>query len=137
FIHNASPGAARRQGIDSEALASEYPRLIVASVSGYGTSGPMAEAKAYDLLVQGETGLMSLTGDEDHMAKVGISIADISAGMYAYASIVAAVHHRDRTGEALKVDVSLFDALVEWLCYPLYYTQYGGTPPRRMGTSHP
>ena len=136
FLHNISPGAAERLGIDSATLSARFPGLIAGSVSGYGTRGPMAEAKAYDLLVQGETGLISLTGGEDSPAKVGISIADISAGMYAYASVLAAIHHRSRTGEALPVDVSLFDSLTEWLLYPMYYTAHGGAAPQRMGASH-
>jgi formyl-CoA transferase len=137
FIHNISPEAARRLGLDSATLRGSFPGLIAAAVSGYGASGPLASSKAYDLLVQGETGLLSLNGDEDHYARVGISVADISAGMYAYASILAALHHRSRTGQALAVNVSLFDSLTEWLSYPLYYTMYGGEPPRRMGTNHP
>ncbi len=136
FLHNISPGAARRQGLDSKTLSAAHPNLICGSVSGYGTTGPMAETKAYDLLVQGETGLMSLNGDKDNFAKVGISVADIAAGMYTYSSVLAAIHHRSRTGEVLPVDVSLFDSLTEWLSYPMYYTQHGGVPPRRMGTSH-
>ncbi|MBA4022708.1 MAG: carnitine dehydratase [Gordonia sp.] len=136
FLHNISPAAARRQGLDSAALSAKYPGLICGSVSGYGTSGPMADTKAYDLLVQGETGLMSLNGDEENFAKVGISVADIAAGMYTYSSVLAAIHHRSQTGEVLPVDVSLFDSLTEWLSYPMYYTRYGGTAPRRMGTSH-
>ncbi|WP_353108100.1 CaiB/BaiF CoA-transferase family protein [Gordonia sp. (in: high G+C Gram-positive bacteria)] len=136
FLHNISPTAARRQGLDSVTLSREYPTLICGSVSGYGTSGPMADSKAYDLLVQGETGLMSLNGDEENFAKVGISIADIAAGMYTYSSILAALHHRTRTGQVSPVDVSLFDSLAEWLSYPMYYTRHGGIPPRRMGTSH-
>jgi formyl-CoA transferase len=136
FIHNISPGAAGRLGLDSATLQRRYPRLISGSVSGYGSSGPMAKSKAYDLLVQAETGLISLTGTQEHPAKVGISIADIAAGMYAYASIVAAIHHRAQHDEALPVDVSLFDSLAEWLGYPLLYTRYGGTPPPRMGARH-
>ncbi|KUM37407.1 CaiB/BaiF CoA transferase family protein [Arthrobacter sp. EPSL27] len=136
FLHNISPRAATKQGLDSETLARSHPRLIAGSVSGYGKSGPLCDSKAYDLLVQGETGLVSLTGSEDRMAKVGISIADIAAGMYVYSSVLAALMHRNLTGEALSVDVSLFDSLVEWLAYPLYYTQHGGTAPRRMGVSH-
>ncbi|MCU1614380.1 MAG: CoA transferase [Frankiales bacterium] len=135
FLHNISPAAAKRQGLDSSTLRSQFPQLISGSVSGYG-SGPMADAKAYDLLVQGETGLISLTGTEDHPAKVGISIADISAGMYVYASTLAAIHHRTRTGQALTVDVSLFDSLTEWLGYPLLYTIHGGEAPQRMGANH-
>ncbi|MBF4476673.1 CaiB/BaiF CoA transferase family protein [Rhodococcus rhodochrous] len=136
FLHNISPSAARRQGVDSQTLAAAYPNLICGSVSGYGSTGPLAEVKAYDLLIQGETGLMSLNGDEENFAKVGISVADIAAGMYTFSGVLAAIHHRSRTGEALPVDVSLFDSLTEWLSYPMYYTQYGGVPPRRMGTSH-
>jgi formyl-CoA transferase len=136
FMHNISPGAAGRLGLDSATLKEAFPRLISGSVSGYGVTGPMASSKAYDLLVQGETGMISLSGGEDSPAKVGVSIADISAGMYAYSSILAALHLRDRTGEILTVDVSLFDSLTEWLGYPLLYTMHGGEQPRRMGTSH-
>ena len=135
FIHNIAPDAAAGLGLDSKTLQASYPRLIAASVSGYG-SGPLAGSKAYDLLVQGETGLLSLSGDDDHYARVGLSIVDIAAGMYAYAGILAALHHRARTGEVLPVDVSLFDSLTEWLSYPLYWTMYGGDPPRRTGTRH-
>jgi itaconate CoA-transferase len=136
FVHNLSPQAARRAGLDTGTLRTRHERLIPCSISGYGASGPMSDAKAYDLLVQGETGIVSLTGSGEQMAKVGISIADISAGMYAYSSILAALLHRERTGEALPVDVSLFDSLTEWLAHPMYYTMYGGAAPRRMGTSH-
>jgi itaconate CoA-transferase len=136
FVHNMSPQAARRAGLDTGSLQARHDRLIPCSISGYGSSGPMSDAKAYDLLVQGETGIVSLTGSGDQMAKVGISIADISAGMYAYSSILAALLHRERTGEALPVDVSLFDSLTEWLAHPMYYTMYGGAAPQRMGTSH-
>lgn len=135
FVHNISPDAARGLGLDSATLGASFPRLIPAAVSGYG-SGPLAASKAYDLLVQGETGLLSLSGDEEHYARVGLSIVDISAGMYVYAGVLAALHHRSRTGEVLPVDVSLFDSLTEWLSYPLYYTMYGGEPPRRTGTRH-
>jgi itaconate CoA-transferase len=135
FIHNIAPAAAAGLGLDSATLRTSYPQLIAAAVSGYG-SGPLQGSKAYDLLVQGETGLLSLSGDEEHYARVGFSIVDISAGMYAYAGILAALHHRNRTEEALPVDVSLFDSLTEWLGYPLYYTLYGGEPPRRTGTRH-
>jgi itaconate CoA-transferase len=137
FVHNMSPQAARRAGLDTATLHARHERLIPCSISGYGESGPMSDAKAYDLLVQGETGIVSLTGSGEQMAKVGISIADISAGMYAYSSILAALLHRERTGEVLPVEVSLFDSLTEWLAYPMYYTMYGGRAPKRMGTSHP
>jgi itaconate CoA-transferase len=135
FLHNISPSAAKRQGLDSATLTASFPRLISGSVSGYG-SGPMADSKAYDLLVQGETGLMSLSGTAENPAKVGVSIADIAAGMYVYASTLAAIHQRDRTGQVLTVDVSLFDALTEWLGYPLLYTMHGGEAPRRMSANH-
>lgn len=136
FLHNISPAAAVRLGVDSGTLSAAFPGLIAGSVMGYGTSGPMADAKAYDLLVQGETGIMSLTGTADHPAKVGVSIADIAAGMHTFSAVLAALHHRERFGEALPVDVSLFDSLTEWLGYPMLYTMYGGVPPRRMGTDH-
>ena len=136
FVHNLSPTAARRAGLDPKSVQHRHPDVIACAISGYGSSGPLADAKAYDLLVQGETGMMSLTGDGDQMAKVGISIADISAGSYAYSSILAALLHRDRSGETLAVEVSLFDSLTEWLAYPLYYTMYGKSAPTRRGTSH-
>nr|WP_296766870.1 CaiB/BaiF CoA-transferase family protein [Rhodococcus sp. (in: high G+C Gram-positive bacteria)] len=136
FLHNISPSAARRQGLDSATLAALHPTLICGSVSGYGSGGPLSDAKAYDLLIQGEAGLMSLNGDKDNFAKVGISVADIAAGMYVYSSALAALFHRSRTNEALPIDVSLFDSLAEWLSYPMYYTKHGGTAPERMGTSH-
>ena len=135
FIHNIAPDAAAGLGLDPKSLAAAHPRLIAAAVSGYG-SGPLAGSKAYDLLVQGETGLLSLSGDEEHYARVGLSIVDISAGMYAYSAILAALLHRERTGEALPVDIALFDSLSEWLSYPLYWTMYGGEAPRRTGTRH-
>lgn len=137
FVQNLSPAAAVRAGLDPAAVLDRHPGVIACGLSGYGSGGPMRDAKAYDLLVQGETGMISINGAPDAMAKVGISIADIAAGMYAYSGILAALVHRDRTGEALPVEVSLFDALAEWLAYPLYYTRYGGTAPARMGTSHP
>lgn len=136
FVNNLSPAASRRAGLDTSSIQSRHPHVIACSISGYGQSGPLANAKAYDLLVQGETGMISLTGSGDQMAKVGISIADISAGTYAYSSILAALLHRDRTGVALPVDVSLFDSLTEWLGYPLYYTMHGGCAPDRRGTDH-
>jgi itaconate CoA-transferase len=136
LVHNLAPRAARRIGLDTPAVVARHPRVIPCAVSGYGASGPLSEAKAYDLLVQGETGIISLNGTGEQMSKVGISVADISAGSYAYSSVLAALFHRERTGEALPVDVSLFDSLTEWLAYPLYYTAYGGSAPRRMGTQH-
>lgn len=136
FVHNLSSGAALRAGLDPAAVQARHPSVIACAISGYGSTGPLADAKAYDLLIQGETGLISLTGDGEVMAKVGISIADISAGTSACTSILAALRHRDRTGIALPVEVALFDTLTEWLAYPLYYTRYGGSAPARTGTRH-
>ena len=136
FIENLSPSAARRAGLDPTSVQARHPNVIACSVSGYGETGPMADAKAYDLLIQGETGMIALTGDGDMMAKVGISIADIAAGSYAYSSILAALLHRFRTGRAELVQISLFDALSEWLGYPLHYALHGGREPARRGTSH-
>lgn len=137
FVQNLSPAAAERGGYDAAAITARHPHIVPCGVSGYGTGGPQRDDKAYDLLVQAEAGLLSLTGTPDEMAKVGISIADISAGMYAYSGILAALMERQRTGRVLPVEVSLFDSLAEWVAYPLYYTRYGGTAPVRMGVDHP
>ena len=136
FVQNVAPGAADRLGTSPADLRARYPKLIVCSVSGYGTSGPYASRKAYDLLVQSEVGLVSLTGWEDAPAKVGISIADIAAGMYAYSGILTALLARETTGEGAIVDVSLFDALAEWMGAPAAYTQYGGSAPSQKGAHH-
>lgn len=136
FVQNLAPGAAERLGLDSASLRRRFPRLIVCSISGYGSSGPYRDAKAYDLLIQSEAGLVSVTGNEDAPAKSGIPAADIGAGMYAFSGILAALYERERTGQGGEIEVSLFDALIEWMGYPLYYAGYGGTPPARTGTSH-
>ena len=136
FLQNLSPAAARRAGLDPDAVQERHPHLIACGISGYGEDGPMAAAKAYDLLVQAESGLIDLTGDGDVQAKVGISIADIAAGSYAYSSILAALHHRLRFGEALPVKISMLEALAEWLSYPLHYAVHSGAAPLRRGTSH-
>jgi itaconate CoA-transferase len=136
FVQNVAPGAAERLGTAPAALRARHPRLIVCNISGYGASGPYAAKKAYDLLVQSEVGLVSITGSPDAPAKVGISVADIAAGMYAYSGILAALIARGRTGQGASVDVSLFDALAEWMSAPAYSTRYGGTPPARTGASH-
>jgi itaconate CoA-transferase len=133
FLHNLAPGAMGRLGFGSAALRQAHPRLVVCEVSGYGTTGPYRDKKAYDLLVQSEAGLVSITGTPDTPSKVGISVADISAGMYAFSGIVAALLRRERTGEGATLDVSLFDSLAEWMGFPAYYTGYGGTPPPRSG----
>ncbi len=136
FVQNVGPGASNRLGTDPDGLRTRYPRLIVCTVSGYGTSGPYADRKAYDLLVQGETGLLSLTGTADAPAKVGISVADIAAGMYAYSGILAALVARASHGRGASVEVSLFDALAEWMGAPAAYTEYGGAAPVRTGAHH-
>ncbi|MFC4944510.1 CaiB/BaiF CoA transferase family protein [Pseudonocardia sp. GCM10023141] len=136
FIQNFAPGAAERLGLGADALRERFPRLITCSISGYGPDGPYRDAKAYDLLIQSEAGLVAVTGSEAEPAKAGIPAADIGAGMYAFSGILAALYDRERTGVGTHVEISLFDALVEWMGYPLYFTAGGGTPPARTGTSH-
>ncbi|MEU2597304.1 CaiB/BaiF CoA-transferase family protein [Streptomyces hirsutus] len=136
FVQNLAPGAAVRLGLGAEALAERFPSLIPCSISGYGSSGPWAGRKAYDMLVQCQTGLVSLTGNEYGSARVGVSIADIAAGMYAYSGILTSLFTRATTGTVRAVEVSLFEALAEWMNQPAYYTRYGGTPPPRIGTQH-
>ncbi|WP_371574497.1 CaiB/BaiF CoA transferase family protein [Streptomyces sp. NBC_01314] len=136
FVQNLAPGAAARMGLGAEALAERFPSLIPCSISGYGSSGPWADRKAYDLLVQCQTGLVSLTGNEHGSARVGVSIADIAAGMYAYSGILTALLTRATTGIARAVEVSLFEALAEWMNQPAYYTRFGGAQPPRLGTQH-
>ncbi|MCR6482401.1 CoA transferase [Amycolatopsis sp. OK19-0408] len=137
FVQNFAPGVAERLGLGAAALRETRPRLITCSVSGYGSSGPYRDAKAYDLLIQSEAGLVSVTGTADEPAKSGIPAADIGAGMYAFSGILSALYDRERTGLGTELEVSLFDSLVEWMGFPLYYAGYGGTPPPRAGTSHP
>jgi len=136
FVQNLAPGAADRMGLSAGALRARHPRLVVCAITGYGASGPMAGKKAYDLLVQGETGAIAATGTTETPSKIGISIADVAAGMYAYSSILAALLGRTTTGEGASIDVSLFDALGEWMSAPAYYTRYGGSPPSRSGANH-
>lgn len=136
FVHNLGPGAAQRLGLGAPVLQERHPALVQCVISGYGSSGPYAGRKAYDLLIQAETGLVSVTGTADEPAKVGIAVADIAAGMYAYSGILAALLERARTGRGRVVEVSLFDALAEWMGHPAYYTHYGGSAPARHGASH-
>ncbi len=136
FVQNLAPGAAARLGLGADVLRERYPRLIICDLSGYGSSGPYVDKKAYDLLVQCETGVLSVTGTPDDMVKTGISVADLAGGMYAYSSILGALFHRERTGEALAIEVSLFDALTEWMSHPIYSTLYTGEQPPRTGASH-
>ena len=136
FLHNLAPGAIDRLGFASSRLRAEHPRLITCAISGYGSSGPYRDKKAYDLLVQSEAGLVSITGTADTPSKVGISIADIAAGMYAFSGVLAALLRRERTGEGAALEVSMFDALAEWMGFPAYFTGYGGVAPSRSGARH-
>jgi itaconate CoA-transferase len=136
FIQNLAPGATGRLGLDATSLLAKHPRLIVCDLSGYGDSGPYAHKKAYDLLVQSEAGVLSVTGTPETQAKVGISIVDISAGMYAYSGILTALYQREKTGQGTRVEVTMFESLGEWMGYPLYYTHFGGKAPRRSGPDH-
>jgi len=136
LVQNLAPGAASRLGLSYEALREKHPALIVCDISGYGANGPYRDRKAYDLLIQAESGLISITGTPEHPAKVGCSIADISAGMYACSNILAALILRGKTGRGCRIDVSLLETLVEWMTYPLYYTFEGAPPPPRTGAAH-
>lgn len=136
FMQNLVPGAGDRLGLGSDELRRNYPRMIVWEISGYGKTGPYRNRKAYDLLIQSEAGLVSITGTEENPSKVGISIADIAAGMYAYSGILTALIAREKTGEGLAFEVSLLEALGEWMSQPAYYTGYGGTALPRSAASH-
>jgi itaconate CoA-transferase len=136
FVQNLAPGAAARLGLGGDSLRVRYPRLVICNVSGFGSFGPYADKKAYDLTVQSEVGMLSVTGTESIPCKVGVSIADIAAGMYAYSGVLTALLARKDSGEGTVVDVSLFDALGEWMGYPAYYTAYGGAQPERTGARH-
>ena len=135
FVQNLAPGAVERLGFDDERLRADYPDLIVCHVSGYGADGPYRDKKAYDLLIQAETGVVSVTGSETEAAKTGIPVADIAGGMYAYSSILAALLQRERGGGGRVLHVSLFDGLCEWMGFPAYYA-LGGTRLPRTGASH-
>jgi itaconate CoA-transferase len=136
FVQNLAPGAADRLGLSASELRSRHPRLICCSVSGYGPDGPYARKKAYDLLVQCEAGLLSVTGTPDTPAKAGISVADIAAGMYAFTGVLTALYERERTGAGTTVEVAMLDALGEWMSQPYLFSVYGGQPPRRTGARH-
>jgi itaconate CoA-transferase len=135
FVQNLAPGATERLGFGTSDLRKKYPRLIVCDLSGYGSSGPYRDKKAYDLLIQAEAGLVSITGTEETPCKVGISIADISCGMYAYSGILTALLVRSRTGKGVALETSLFDSLGEWMSYASYYSMGGSAPPR-TGANH-
>ncbi|WP_370680535.1 CaiB/BaiF CoA transferase family protein [Comamonas sp. GB3 AK4-5] len=136
LVQNLAPGAAARMGLSYEALKAHNPRLIVCDISGYGSDGPYRDKKAYDLLIQSEAGFLSVTGTPETPSKSGISVADIAAGMYAYTNILSALLLRGRTGEGSHIDVSMLEAMGEWMGYPLYYAYDGATPPPRTGASH-
>lgn len=135
FIQNLAPGAVDRLGFDSARLRADYPRLIVCNISGYGQDGPFRDKKAYDLLIQAETGVLSVTGTEETPAKAGIPVADLAGGMYAFAGIQTALLMREQSGQGTVVNVSLFDALCEWMGFPAYYA-LGDSPLKRTGASH-
>lgn len=138
LVQNLAPGAAARLGLSFEALHERFPRLIVCDISGYGEGGPYEQKKAYDLLIQSESGFLSVTGGPgaDEMAKAGCSIADISAGMYAYSGILSALLLRGRTGEGSRVEVSMLEGMAEWMGFPMYYAFEGQSQPPRAGAAH-
>jgi crotonobetainyl-CoA:carnitine CoA-transferase CaiB-like acyl-CoA transferase len=137
FIQNLAPGAAARLGLGAQELVALHPRLIVCSISGYGETGPYRDQKAYDMLIQGESGLLAINGSPDEPARVGISICDISAGVTAHAAILEALFARSRTGRGRAIEVSLFHAIADWMNVPYLQARYGGAPPARMGVRHP
>jgi len=137
FLHNLGPGAVERLGFGAEQLLERHPQLVVCTMSGYGSTGPYRDKRAYDLLVQSEAGLVSLTGTPDHPAKAGIPVADIAAGMYALTNILGALMRRERFGGGAVIEVTMFDALVEWMGHPIYVTDHTGAQPPRVGLSHP
>jgi len=136
LVQNLAPGAAARMGLSFEALSPKHPKLIVCDISGYGEDGPYRDKKAYDLLIQSEAGMLSITGTPEDPSKTGNSIADIAAGMYAYTNILSALLLRGKTGQGSHIDVSMLEALAEWMGYPLYYAYDGAKPPPRSAASH-
>lgn len=136
FVQNLAPGAADRLGLASADLRADHPCLVTCSISGYGKGGPWQDRKAYDLLVQAEAGFLSVTGTPDAVAKAGISVADIAAGVSAYNAILAALLHRERTGSGDHIEVSMLEAMAEWMGFPLYYALDGASPPPRAGAGH-
>jgi crotonobetainyl-CoA:carnitine CoA-transferase CaiB-like acyl-CoA transferase len=136
LVQNLAPGAAARMGLSFEALHAAHPRLIVCDISGYGGDGPYRDKKAYDLLIQAEAGLLSVTGTADTPSKAGNSMADIAAGMYAYSAVLAALLQRQKTGRGSHIDVSMLESLAEWMGFPMYYAFDGQSPPPRSGASH-
>lgn len=140
LVQNLAPGAASRLGLSYEVLSQINPRLIVCDISGYGDDlqnpGPYRDKKAYDLLIQSESGFLSITGTPDDYVKAGCSIADIAAGMYAYTNILSAIIERAQTGKGKRIDISMLESMAEWMGYPLYYTLRGDSAPPRTGSAH-
>ncbi|QYS95183.1 hypothetical protein H0G86_002492 [Trichoderma simmonsii] len=136
MVQNLAPGAAERLGLSHEELCKTNPGIIVCDISGYGSHGPYRDKKAYDLLVQSESGMLDVTGGETEPAKTGISIADIAAGMYAYSNILAALLEREKTGRGRRIDISMLESMVEWMGFPMYYAFDGQPGPARAGASH-
>jgi itaconate CoA-transferase len=136
FVHNLAPGAVERLGFGYDAIAATQPRIIWCGISGYGPDGPYRDKKAYDMLVQAESGVVSVTGSEDAPAKVGISVADIASGLYAYSSIVAALYQREQTGKGRHIDISMLECLTEWMMPPIYVWHGTGAIPARVGVRH-
>lgn len=136
LVQNLAPGAADRMGLGFEALHDSHEKLIVCNISGYGPDGPETDRKAYDLLIQAEAGFLSITGTDAHPSKAGISVADIAAGMYAYSNILAALIQRGKTGKGVEINISMLEALAEWIGYPMYYATDDATPPARAGAAH-
>ena len=137
FIQNLAPGAAERLGFGAAEMTAQYPALIYCSITGYGRDGPFRDQKAYDLLVQAESGLCAVNGTEDGAARVGVSVCDIAAGMQAFQAILQGLFARSRTGRGRIIDVSLYHAMADWMNVPYLQTRYGGKPPARVGLRHP
>lgn len=137
FIQNLAPGAAARAGFDSAVLRRQYPRLITCDISGYGEEGEYATRKAYDLLIQAETGLAAVTGRPEGAGRVGVSVCDIAAGMHALTGVLQALYVREKTGQGQGIKVSLFDGMADWMTVPLLHQEYGGVAPSRVGLNHP
>src|SRR5262249_17043924 len=135
FVQNLKPGAIAKLGFPLAALRAAHPRLVICSISGYGEDGPYAARKAYDMLVQAESGLASVTGAPEAPARVGVSVCDIAAGMNAYEAILEALYARETTGEGAAISISMFDAMAEWMAVPLIQYE-GGAPPQRIGLAH-
>jgi itaconate CoA-transferase len=136
FLQNLAPGAAKRLGLDAATLVERFPRLIACDISGYGSGGPYSQKKAYDLLVQCETGFLSVNGTQEAPAKCGIAVVDTATGMYILNGVLMALFNRERTGQGMAFEVSLFDSMTEWMSYPAYYTEGAGKPLVRTGTRH-